>query len=207
MNSRDPVAISAIEHYEYCPRQCALIHVDGVWSENEHTVRGARGHRRADESDHRVERGRTIVRAVPVWSEHYELNGRADAIEVAGDGEVVPLEYKMGVAHGHAAHLQLCAVALCLEEMLDRPISAGYLWFSATRRRTQVTFDDALRSLTLDVVDQIRNLRDADRLLPPAPNDERCTQCQLISHCMPDLVQQPVLIEDYLRLEVLKCDS
>lgn len=110
------VAISAIEHYVYCPRQCALIHVDGVWSDNAHTVRGERGHRRADTFATRSERGVRVVRAVPLWSETLGLTGRADAVELHADDSIVPVEYKIGSRHGDAAHLQLAAQALCLEE-------------------------------------------------------------------------------------------
>ncbi|MXW23318.1 MAG: Dna2/Cas4 domain-containing protein, partial [Chloroflexi bacterium] len=93
----DPVIqISAIEHFVYCPRQCALIHCDGVWSDNAHTVRGARAHRRVDSGEHRQERGRQVLRAIPLWSEELGLSGRADAVEVEDDA-VRPVEYKAGV--------------------------------------------------------------------------------------------------------------
>ncbi|MGH9268260.1 MAG: CRISPR-associated protein Cas4, partial [Acidimicrobiales bacterium] len=86
------VAISAIEHYAYCPRQCALIHADGVWADNVHTVRGSRGHRRVDEGRGRVERGRRVLRGVPLWSAQLGLSGRADVVELTTEGDVVPVE-------------------------------------------------------------------------------------------------------------------
>ena len=114
MTDEPIVAISAIEHFVYCPRQCALIHCDGVWSDNAHTVRGSRTHRRVDTGHHRRERGRLVLRAIPLWSETLGLSGRADAVEIER-GAVRPVEYKSGVRHGSAADLQLCAQALCLE--------------------------------------------------------------------------------------------
>jgi len=124
MNIEPVVPISAIEHFAYCPRQCALIHCDGVWNDNEHTVGGTRAHRRVDSGEHRRERGRMVLRSIPLWSESLGLSGRADAVEMA-DNAVVPVEYKAGVRHGNAADLQLCAQALCLEEMLRSTFLMG----------------------------------------------------------------------------------
>ena len=125
MSAELVVPISAIEHFVYCPRQCALIHCDGVWNDNAHTVRGTRAHRRVDSGQHRRERGRQVLRAIPLWSEALGLSGRADAVEMER-GAVRPVEYKSGVRHGAAADLQLCAQAMCLEEMLDVAIPHGH---------------------------------------------------------------------------------
>lgn len=199
------VAISAIEHFAYCPRQCALIHVDGVWSDNAHTVRGERGHRRADTFATRSERGVRVVRAVPLWSEALGLTGRADAVELHADDSIVPVEYKIGSRHGDAAHLQLAAQALCLEEMFARPVPFGALWFSGPRRRLPVPIDDTLRGRALDVGDAIRALLDGGRL-PRAVHDDRCRECQLLSHCLPEVVSDPQAVEVYVRTEVV-CGS
>jgi len=200
------VAIAAIEHYAYCPRQCALIHVDGVWTDNTHTVRGGRGHRRADNFAARLERGVRVVRAVPLWSESLGLIGRADAVEFRSDGSIVPVEYKIGVRHGDAAHLQLVAQALCLEEMLGRPVTHGGLWFSGPRRRVDVRIGGPLRAEALRVIAEIRELIDAGRL-PGAVNDARCRECQLLGHCLPDVVSAPSAVTAYIESEVLECGS
>lgn len=196
MSVEPVIAISAIEHHAYCARQCALIHVDGVWVDNRHTVRGERGHRRVDSGAHRMERGRLMLRAIPLWSETLGLTGRADAVEV-GPGAVAPVEYKIGTRHGNAARLQLCAQALCLEEMLDVEVPVGYLWFSAHRRRERVELDRALRQETMDVVQQIRSSFEAP-VLPAAVDDERCQECQLIGHCLPDVVADPDGVTSYM---------
>lgn len=190
------VQISALEHYQYCPRQCALIHVDGVWSDNAHVVRGHHGHRRVDSGDHRTERGRRVLRSVPLWSEQFGLTGRADAVEVHDDGRVVPVEYKMGVRHGITAHVQLAAQALCLEEMTGRDVSTGGLWFSAVRRREAVSIDDHLRGLTLAAIEEVRAMFTAARL-PQPPNDQRCRECQLLGHCLPGVVADPQAVAAY----------
>ena len=196
------VAISAIEHYLYCPRQCALIHVDGIWDDNPHTIRGHRGHRRVDNPDNsRTEKDRKILRAVPLWSEQYGLTGRADVIEIYPDGRIVPVEYKVGVRHGDAADLQLCAQAICLEGMLDINISEGFVWYSGVRRRYLVIFTSQLRSKTLHVVNIIRSYIRSG-ILPQAPNDERCNSCQLLNHCLPEVVNFPRRIQTYIRQKV-----
>jgi len=183
------VAISAIEHFAYCARQCALIHCDGVWADNRHTVRGSRAHRRVDSGQARWERGRLVIRAVPLWSEELGLSGRADAVEI-DDGSVFPVEYKAGTRHGIAADLQLCAQALCLEEMLDVDIPVGYVWYGGPRRRLQVPLDPELRREVREIIDRIRTQLLSGRL-PEAPNDERCSECQLRSHCLPELTSAP----------------
>jgi len=199
------VALSAIEHYAYCPRQCALIHVDGVWEDNAHTVRGRLGHTRADTFATRLERGVRVVRAVPLWSEIHGLSGRADAVEFHADGSVVPVEYKMGTPHGDAAHLQLAAQALCLEEMLKRPVKLGALWFSGPRRRVAVPIDVTLRARAVETIRSIRTLLASGRL-PCAVNDERCEQCQLLAYCLPGVVSDPAQLHNYLT-EVVGCVS
>src|ERR671921_686889 len=115
----DIVLISALEHYSYCPRQCALIHVERVFDENVFTLRGRRAHERADAPNTTGENGVRIERALPLWSDELGLNGRADVVEFPADGGIVPVEYKHGPRRERKHDdLQLCAQALCLEEML-----------------------------------------------------------------------------------------
>lgn len=197
------VPISAIEHHEYCARQCAIIHVDGVWSDNPHTVRGQRGHRRVDSGAHRRERGALVLRAIPLWSETLGLSGRADAVEIT-DGAVRPVEYKAGSRHGRAADLQVCAQAMCLEEMLDVEVPYGYVWYAAIRRRSRVDFTTMLRSKVLVIVESIRELLRSGRL-PVAPNDARCRECQLLHHCLPEISDGRDRVTRFLREDVFGC--
>ena len=203
MTDEPIVAISAIEHFVYCPRQCALIHCDGVWSDNAHTVRGSRTHRRVDTGHHRRERGRLVLRAIPLWSETLGLSGRADAVEIER-GAVRPVEYKSGVRHGSAADLQLCAQALCLEEMLGVEIPDGYVWYGGPRRRVRVAFTLALRREVGEIIQKIRRqLLTAS--LPEAPNDRRCAECQLLHHCLPELTSAPQKVSRYMANVVFQC--
>ncbi|HVX16866.1 MAG TPA: CRISPR-associated protein Cas4 [Acidimicrobiales bacterium] len=200
------VPISAIEHYEYCPRQCALIHVDGVWAENRATAAGTRFHRRVDHAPHRQERGHLTLRSIPLWSEVLGLSGRADAVEVGPGDRVFPVEYKSGIRHRRAADLQLCAQALCLEEMTGVVVNLGAVWYGGPRRRVPVTFDTTLRRTTIAVIEAIR--RDVvDGRLPPPPDDERCGACQLEPICLPHTVACAVDVAAYVDMEVLACGT
>ncbi|OOV35452.1 CRISPR-associated protein Cas4 [Candidatus Synechococcus spongiarum LMB bulk15M] len=198
------VPISAIEHFAYCPRQCALIHCDGVWSDNEHTVRGTRAHRRVDSGKHRRERGQLVLRGIPLWSEVLGLSGRADAVEIAEDDAIRPVEYKAGVRHGPTADLQLCAQALCLEEMLKAEIPYGYVWYGGPRRRLRVDFTTALRNEVCGIVEEIREQLLSGQL-PAAVDDERCSACQLLHHCLPQLANAPRKVRSYLKDVVFGC--
>ena len=203
MTPEPVIPISAIEHFVYCPRQCALIHCDGVWSDNAHTVRGTRAHRRVDSGKHRTERGRRAPRGIPLWSESLGLSGRADVVEMDGD-EVRPVEYKSGVRHGMAADLQLCAQALCLEEMLGVAIPSGSVWYGGPRRREEVEFTGVLRDQVLIAIDTIRRQLLTGEL-PAAVNDERCSECQLVHHCLPELAGATRKVRRYLSSVVFGC--
>lgn len=203
MSLEPVVPISAIQHFAYCPRKCALIHCDGVWSDNEHTVRGTRAHRRVDSGKHRRERGGLVLRGIPLWSEVLGLSGRADAVEIADDA-IRPVEYKAGVRHGQTADLQLCAQALCLEEMLEVEVSYGYVWYGGPKRRLRVEFNVALRDEVRRIVEAIREQLVTGQL-PVAVDDERCNACQLLHHCLPQLGKAPRKVRSYLNDVVFGC--
>lgn len=206
MSNEDPIPISALEHHCYCPRQAALILVDHEWVDNAATARGTIGHERVDTRTGRVERGREVLRAVPLWSQQLGLTGRADVIEVTADGGVIPVEYKIGFQHGDSAHVQLCAQALCLEEMTGQAVPVGALWFSATRTRLQVEINTTLRNRTIDVIDEVRSNRTSARLPSPA-NDERCNTCQLFDRCLPTVSGRNAPVDRYLAEQVYACSS
>ena len=205
MNPEPVVAISAIEHFAYCPRQCALIHCDGVWSDNTHTVRGTRAHRRVDSGKHRTERGKRVLRGILLWSESLGLTGRADVVEAKGE-DIHPVEYKSGTRHGLAADLQLCAQALCLEEMLDVDVPCGSVWYGGPRRRVEVWFTASLRHQVKSIVAEIREQLLTGQL-PAAVNDGRCKECQLFHHCLPGPTSMSRRIEQYMSEAVFGCDT
>ncbi len=183
------VPISAIEHYSYCPRQCALIHVEQTFDENIFTMRGRLAHERVDGGEDTVAEGVKITRGVALWSERLGLRGKSDLVEFRPEGPY-PVEYKVGRRHGPHPDLQLCAQALCLEEMLGVSVPRGAIFYSALRRRHEVFLDEALRQRTVSIVRDVREMLRAQRL--PAPsNDARCRNCSLAEACLPDVVGEP----------------
>ncbi len=180
------VLISALEHYSYCPRQCALIHLEQTYEENYYTMRGSLAHERVDSGDDRPNRGVPTQRALPLWSEQYGIRGKADVVEWH-NGVPYPVEYKSGRRKDAHPDVQLCAQALCLEEMLATAVPCGAIYYIATRKRHEVTFDTALRDHTLRLVAEIRAMLQTHHM-PAAPNDRRCRHCSLFDACMPDVV-------------------
>lgn len=182
------VLISAIEHYSYCPRQCALIHVEQTFDENLYTIRGRLMHARVDSGEDEPIRGVATQRGIPLWSERYGLRGKADAVEWH-NGVPFPVEYKLGRRNGTHTDVQLCAQALCLEEMLGVAVSGGAIYYGTTRRRYDIRFDEVLRERTLALIGAIRAMLAAQQL-PAAPNDARCPNCSLVHSCLPGVVTQ-----------------
>lgn len=180
------VPISALEHYSYCPRQCALIHVEQTFDENVYTIRGQLAHERVDAADETSRGDVRSVRGMPLWSERYGLRGKADVVEFRPAGPY-PVEYKVGPRRAKHADLQLCAQALCLEEMLGVPVARGAIFSHATRRRYEVALDASLRAATVLAVGAVREML-AGQQLPPPVNDSRCRRCSLIFSCLPSVV-------------------
>ncbi len=186
--SDDVIAISAIQHYSYCPRQCALIHAEQVWDENVHTLRGQVVHERVDTPESRAEGELRVERALPLYSRRLGLAGRADLVEFFPDGTPFPVEYKHGPRRAKLHDdLQLAAQAMCLEEMLNRPVPRGAIFHHSSRRRREVIMTDALRTLVAEIVAKVRALLAADGLPPPV-NDARCKECSLLDLCQPEMV-------------------
>lgn len=186
----DPIVpVSAVEHYSYCPRQCALIHLEQVFEENVFTVRGHLVHERVHSEDDAANRGVPTLRGLPLWSARLRLRGKADVVEMLPQGPY-PVEYKSGRRRGVHADLQLCAQALCLEEMLGRHVPRGAVYYHASRTRHEVVLDERLRQQTEAVIAATRALL-AGEVLPPPANDARCRNCSLHDACLPEVVAEP----------------
>lgn len=180
------VLLSALEHYSYCPRQCALIHVEQTYDENLYTIQGSLAHRRVDSGDSAASRGVETSRGLPLWSERHGLRGKADVVEWR-DGVPYPVEHKVGRRHGVHADIQLCAQALCLEEMFGVEVPCGAIYYGATRKRHEVSFDEVLRDRTLAVAAEVKAMLETQSL-PSAVDDARCPNCSLINACLPGVV-------------------
>lgn len=184
----DPVNVSALNQYAYCPRRCGLIYLDGEFQDNIHTERGNAEHARVDRASHTTSKaGARIEYALPVWNERLGLIGKCDVVEFWPDGTIYPVEYKHGRRKQHDNDdLQLAAQALCLEEMFQRPISLGAIFHASSKRRREVSFDAALRSAVETMIDQIRTLI-REQKLPAGVNDKRCGECSMRDICLPQV--------------------
>ena len=186
-SDEDLVLVSALEHWSYCPRQCALIHIDQVWDENLYTLRGRRAHEKVDVPDSDLRDGVRIERALPLWSDRLGIVGKADVVEYHGDIPY-PVEYKHGSRRSKEHdNLQLCAQALCLEEMTRRAVPCGAIYHHSSRRRREVAFTAGLRTRTEEAIREVRAML-RSRLMPPPVNDARCDNCSLRDSCMPKVV-------------------
>lgn len=235
----DPLPISALQHLLFCERQCALIHLEGVWAENWRTVQGQHLHAKAHAGPDETRDGVRVVRGLSLWSRRLGLVGKADVVEFhathdrpAGVGtiaplgdairarlalldaaesdsplapkpaaglapppaagasphfgwRVVPVEYKRGKPKSNDCdRVQLCAQAICLEEMLAFPIDAGCLFYGERRRRTDVAFDEPLRTVTTDAARRLHELI-ASRITPKVDRQKKCDSCSLLNLCLP----------------------
>lgn len=177
--------ISALQHHSYCPRQCALIHVEKVFDENIYTLRGQRVHERAHESEGSLEDGVRVERGLSLFSDRLGLIGKSDVVEFRTGEAPYPVEYKSGPRRGSIHDdIQLCAQALCLEEMLERDVPRGAVYHYASRRRREVVFDEELRFVTEETVREVRYLL-ATSTVPSPVADARCPKCSLFDACMP----------------------
>jgi CRISPR-associated exonuclease Cas4 len=190
--SDDLVPISALQHYLYCPRQCALIHVERLWAENRLTAEGRLLHDRADTPQIERRHGVRTITAMPLASPDLGIFGVADVVEFregAGGMAPVPIEYKRGRPKAHRAdEVQLCAQALCLEVMFNCRLQEGALFYGQTRRRLTVEFDDHLRRLTMETIRATREMIRAGRTPIATYLAKRCDACSLIDLCQPKLL-------------------
>ena len=178
--------LSALQHWLYCPRQCGLIHLERVWAENKFTAEGQVLHKKAHEGEDESKAGVRITRSMAVRSLTLGISGQCDIVEFHGDGRVVPVEYKRGKPKSHRAdEVQLCAQAMCLEEMLGATISSGCLFYGENRRRTAVEFDAALRQLVTETAAALHTMIDSRQTPLAEYEPRRCDACSLIELCQP----------------------
>jgi len=200
----DYLMLSGIQHFAFCPRQWALIHIEQQWQENVLTTEGNDIHRRVDDKEFDESRGdKRIVRSVPLVSERLRIRGIADMVELTkqqddseesivlgnrdGLWRAAPVEYKRGKPKPDVRDaVQLCAQAICLEEMLRTSIPTGFIYYHEIRRRENIIFTDALRDRVEMLVASMWSLYEEART-PRAEYKKHCMQCSLLSKCKPKL--------------------
>lgn len=185
----DYLAISALQHYAYCPRQFALIHVEQAWAENRLTAEGRVLHGRVDSGEPEQRRGVRFERSVSLVSHAHGLIGKTDLLETetseSGVPRYFPVEYKKGKPKVEDwDRLQLCAQALCIEEMRGIEVDEGAIWYWEVRRREPICIDEALRDQTLAVITRAKSLLREGKTPEPV-NDSRCRACSLVELCSP----------------------
>ncbi|MDF1586925.1 CRISPR-associated protein Cas4 [Marinimicrococcus flavescens] len=198
----DAVPLSALQHYLFCPRQCALIHVERAWAENALTAEGRLAHEAVHAPKDERRRGVRVVTGMPLRSQALGLAGIADAVELhdtPSGRRPFPVEHKLGRPKAHRAdEVQLCAQALCLEEMLGCEVPAGALFYGRTRRRKEVAFDAELRDLTIRVARAVSELLATGRTPPAVHEPGRCDACSLRELCRPKALERPRRVEAWL---------
>lgn len=206
---REPIPLSAINQYLFCPRRAALIHLEGIFKDNEHTICGDIAHENIELAGYQVAKGVLVWRALPVWSERLGICGMCDIVEVelhtphknlefeCSDVKSVvksvkPVEFKLGKRRQWANDdAQLCAQALCLEEMFGIPVSHGAIYHAKSRRRRTVEFTHELRALTEEAITKLRALWESG-IVPSAQfHTRKCAECSLVEICLPELTSQP----------------
>lgn len=185
------IPLSSLQHYIFCPRQCALIHNESDWEENLFTALGKVLHERVDSAGPETRHGVRIERSVHVSSERFGLSGVVDMVERdIQTGTLKPVEYKRGKPKPDLSdEVQLCAQGFCLEEMTGRRVVEGALWYGEIRHRVAVTFSESLRSATVETIENVRRLLRSCST-PPPKYTKRCKACSLIEHCKPELIEK-----------------
>jgi CRISPR-associated exonuclease Cas4 len=198
----DLIMISALQHIAFCERQCALIHIEQIWDENRATAEGRIMHERVHEQDHESRGSVRIEYGIPLRSLKLGLVGKADAVEFHRLGkdtwQPFPVEYKRGKPKpDHYDLIQLCAQAICLEEMLSVLVPGGAIFYGRTRRRLDVAFDEVLRKETEEAAKRAHELI-ASGITPPPVYEKRCERCSLIGECLPKASGKRDSVKRYL---------
>lgn len=187
------IALSALQHWQYCPRQCGLIHLEQVFDDNVHTLRGQAVHAKADLPGVETAKGVRVERALPLWHDALGLIGKSDVVEFLAGGVPYPVEYKHGSRNKAADiaacdDLQLAAQAMCLEAMTGKSVNEGALYYASSKRRRVVPITAPLRADVAQTANAIRQMLASGQLPPPLAAEQaarRCKACSLQDRCQP----------------------
>jgi CRISPR-associated exonuclease Cas4 len=206
----DLLSISALQHLMFCERRCALVHIEHVWQENIFTAEGKNVHDKVHSADSESRNDLRIVRSLRLVSYKLGLSGVADVVEfhksetgimlggAKGYWKVFPVEYKRGILkHETSFDVQLCAQAICLEEMLKCSVEDGAIYYGTSRRRQDVKFTPGLRGMTKDAALKLHELFNS-RITPKAEYGKKCKNCSLFEVCLPEITGTEKDIEHYL---------
>ncbi|MEA4892457.1 MAG: CRISPR-associated protein Cas4 [Peptococcaceae bacterium] len=215
----DYLLLSGLQHFSFCRRQWALIHIEQQWQENLRTVEGMLLHQRAHDDRIQEKRGGLLIsRGMPVYSRELGVSGVCDVVEFrqSADGiplfgrpglyQPTPIEYKRGSPkESDADRLQLCCQAMCLEEMLSCPISQGCLYYGETKRRSPVEFTEPLREQVVTMLEEMHRYF-ARGYTPKVKPSKSCKACSLADLCLPKLYRSSSA-EVYVKKHLMEEDS
>ncbi|MBR4236258.1 MAG: CRISPR-associated protein Cas4 [Clostridia bacterium] len=207
----DYLLLSGIQHFSFCRRQWALIHVENLWDENALTAEGEIIHKRVHDYDVQdIRNGVLTVRGLQVHSERMKIRGVCDAVEFIPDPDgvrlnkrdgtwrICPVEYKHGRSKANDCdRLQVCAQALCLEEMFCCDIPEAYLYYAETRRREKVILDSVHRKKVCDMFDEMRGYIERN-YTPKVRPGKSCGKCSLENVCVPELLKRKTTVREYI---------
>lgn len=201
MDEQEPIPLSALQHWAYCPRQCGLIHLEQAFDDNLHTLRGNAVHRQVDQPGTASAKGVRVERALPLWHDKLGLVGKADVVQFLPSGQPYPVEYKHGSRHKAAAiaacdDLQLAAQAMCLESMTGHAVPEAALYYASSKRRRVVPIDVVLRRAVADTAGAVAAMLSRQVLPPPLSGElaaQRCPGCSLKERCQPEAFASAVL--------------
>lgn len=184
----EPINVSALNQYAYCPRRCGLIYLEGEFENNIHTSRGNAEHARVDRTAHTTGKdGARVEYSLPIFSDRLGLIGKCDVVEFWPDGTVYPVEYKHGPRRAWLNdNVQVAAQAMCLEDMLGVTIGEAGIFHASSKRRRVVHMDTLLRDAVVMAVSAIRNMLDQGTLPPHTADRRRCRECSLRDVCRPE---------------------
>jgi CRISPR-associated exonuclease Cas4 len=189
----ESISLSALQHWHYCPRQCGLIHLEQVFDDNVHTLRGQAVHAKVDQPGVETAKGVRVERALPLWHDVLGLIGKSDVVEFLAGGVPYPVEYKHGSRNKAADiaacdDIQLAAQAMCLEAMTGKPVNEGALYYATSKRRRVVPITAQMRSQVAQTAQAIRHMLGSGELPPPLVAEQaasRCKACSLLDRCQP----------------------
>lgn len=197
----EQIPLSALQHWHYCPRQCGLIHLEQVFDENVHTLRGQAVHAKVDQPGVETAKGVRVERALPLWHDELGLVGKSDVVEFLPGGVPYPVEYKHGSRNKAADiaacdDLQLAAQGMCLQAMTGKTVNEGALYYATSKRRRVVAITEQLRADVAQTADAIRQMLASGELPPPLVAEQaakRCKACSLQERCQPQATHASLL--------------
>ncbi len=198
----DYLLLSGLQHLRFCPRQCALIHIEQEWTENFFTASGSFHHEKVHGGIGESRKSVKTERNLEIASSTLGLSGRTDAVEFYPDGRIIPVEYKHGAPKDNSCdEIQLCAQAICLEEMLNCTITEGALFYFKIRKRIPIEFTVQLRNETQELADLFHVFCNSG-ITPQAVYSRKCESCSFINSCFPDTAGRKKSVQNYLHRRI-----